>query len=139
MDAPPQSIRDLARELVAAHAETEHRGPRGVVVHEKLRPALTRFAGAHGFEALLRRALALARAEVPALAHAKVSAEGRLEGFDQIARLGAEVEREAATAVTAHVLWLLVTFIGESLTYKLVRDVFPDAPPGAPPDQGDPP
>ena len=34
---------------------------------------------------------------------------------------------EAAVAITAHLLGLLVTFIGEPLTLRLVREAWPDA------------
>ena len=71
MDTPSPSIRDLARRLLAVEAASQSAAdPRvheAVRVCEKLRISLTRFAGADGFASLLRRALALARAEVPAL------------------------------------------------------------------------
>ena len=61
----------LARRLLAVEAASQTAADphvhEAVRVCEKLRISLTRFAGADGFTALLRRALALARAEVPAL------------------------------------------------------------------------
>ena len=59
-------------------------GTKAVRVFEKLRISLTRFAGADGFTALLRRALVLARSDVPSLQSVKVTADGRLEGFEEI-------------------------------------------------------
>ena len=79
-------MRDLARRLLAASQTAS--GPHvheAVVVSEKLRISLTRFAGADGFASLLRRALVLARADVPSLQSVKVGADGRLEGFEELA------------------------------------------------------
>ena len=93
-------------------------------VSETLRISLTRFAGADGFTSLLRRALALASAEAPALQGVKVAADGRMVGFEEM--VANSDANEAAVAITAHVLWLLVTFIGEPLTLRLVREAFPE-------------
>jgi hypothetical protein len=93
-------------------------------VFEKLRGALRQFVGADGFTSLVRRALVLARADAPSLQTVKVTADGRLEGIGESAVDASDVE--AATAITAHLLGLLVTFIGEPLTLRLLRDVWPD-------------
>ena len=87
---------------------------------------LTRFAGADGFAALLRRALALARAEVPSLHGITVKADGSMEGLEELAADAPNVGVDAAVAITAHLLGLLVTFIGEPLTVRLVREAWPD-------------
>ena len=71
------------------------------LVNEKLRISLTQFAGADGFAALLRRALALASAAVPALRGATVSADGHLEGLGQLATQPGSVANAAAVAITA--------------------------------------
>ena len=89
-------------------------------VCEALRIALTKVAGSEGFAALLRRALALAGAQVPTLQSVKIKPDGHLEGLD-------EVDADAAVALTAHLLGLLVTFIGEPLTLRLLREAWPDA------------
>ena len=117
---------DLARAVLAASpiasSPDEHRTG---LVSESLRLTLTRFAGAQGFASLLRRALALAGAEMPALRGAKVSAEGRIEGFEPLLAQDDAVRREAAVAITAQLLELLVTFIGEPLTRRMVREACP--------------
>lgn len=126
-------MRDLARRLLAAsQTASDPHVHEAVLVSEKLRISLTKFAGADGFASLQRRALVLARAVVPSLQSVKVGADGRLEGFEQIAAdtgtgAGGAVEGEAAVAITAHLLGLLVTFIGEPLTLRLVRDAWPNA------------
>ncbi len=128
MDTPSSSLRDLARRLLAAS-----RGPsdghvhEAVLVSDKLRNSLIRFAGADGFAALLRRALVLASADVPALHSIKVRADGGLDGFEQLtADTGTDAGHEAAVAITAHLLGLLFTFIGEPLTLTLLREAWPD-------------
>ena len=129
MDTPSSSIRDVARRLLAASqtASGSH-VDEAVVVIEKLRLTLTKFAGADGFASLLRRALVLASADVPSLQIVKIGRDGRLEGFEQIVadKAAGGAGGEAAVAITAHLLGLLVTFIGEPLTLRLVRAAWPD-------------
>jgi len=123
-------MRDLARRLLAAsRTDSDLHVHEAAVVIEKLRIILTQFAGADGFASLLRRALVLASADVPSLQSVKIGADGRLEGFEQIVadKATGEARSEAAVAVTAHLLGLLVTFIGEPLTLRLVRAAWPDA------------
>jgi hypothetical protein len=134
MDTPSPSIRDLARRLLAMEAASQSAAdPRvheGVRVCEKLRVSLTRFAGVDGFTALLRRALALARAEVPALHGTPETAAGSMDGLEKVAAEGGNSGvggGDAAVAITAHLLGLLVTFIGEPLTVRLAREAWPDA------------
>jgi hypothetical protein len=93
-----------------------------------LRVSLARLAGVAGFHSLMSRAVALAKAEVPTLAGAEVRADGSLEGLD-----GPRHDRDAGAGgeggvvVVAQLLGLLVTFIGEPLTLRLVRDAWPEA------------
>ncbi len=116
--------------LEAARDEPPATGGREAVrVCEKLRLPLARLAGVEGFRSLMSRALALAKAEVSSLAAVQVRADGSLEGLD-----GAGPDRDAGAGgkggavVVAQLLGLLVTFIGEPLTLRLVRDAWPDAP-----------
>jgi hypothetical protein len=97
-----------------------------VLVCDKLRVELTRFAGADGFSSLMRRALAMAAAEVPSAQALKVKADGSLEGLEELTADAGDHGLEAAVAITAHLLELLVTFIGEPLTLRLVRGAWPD-------------
>lgn len=127
-------MRKLARRLLAVEAAspcaTDARGGgvqhEAVRVCEKLRISLTRFAGADGFAALLRRTLALARVEVPSLNRITVNPNCSMEGLEALAAEDADVGVEAAAAITAHLLELLITFIGEPLTLRLVREAWPD-------------
>ena len=128
MDKPSSSIRALARRLLALEAASQGVGDarvhEGVRVCEKLKTSLTRLAGADSFTSLLRRALVLARTEVPSLHDITVKADCSMDGLGKLAR---KDSTEATAALTAHLLWLLVTFIGEPLTMKLVREAWPDA------------
>lgn len=131
MDTPSPSIRDLARRLLAVEAAGESDADahvhEAVRVCEKLRISLTRLAGSDGFTALLRRALALAREEVPVLQTLTLKPDGCLEGLEVLAVGATDGGPDAAAAITAHLLGLLVTFIGEPLTLRLVREAWPDA------------
>jgi hypothetical protein len=94
----------------------------------KLRSHLSRLVGVEGFQALLTRALALAKAEVGWLATVRVQANATLEGFDAAAQQQpSEVVAEGSAVLLAQLLGLLVTFIGEALTLRLVQDVWPEA------------
>src|SRR6185369_2629253 len=93
--------------------------------------SMMKFAGAEGFASLLRRALVLASEEEPALQSVKVGAGGRLEGMEQLAadKVACPAGDEPAVAVISHFLELLVTFIGEPLTLRLVREAWNDISP----------
>ena len=122
-------MRGLAQQLLAIEAanRAEAEVHEAVRVCEKLRISLTRFAGADGFTSLLRRALALARSEVAALDGIKVSSHGSLEGLEALAAQSDHEATQAAVAMTANLLALLMTFIGQPLTLRLVREAWPHA------------
>ena len=123
-------MRNLAQRLVAAEAASQiatgAHAHEAVRVCEKLQISLTRFAGSDGFKSLLRRAMALARAEVPALQTVKLKPDGSLEGCEALAVAATNSGPEAVVAITAHLLGLLVTFIGKPFTLRLVREAWPD-------------
>ena len=133
MIAPSPTIRELARRLLAVEAASQSasdsHAQEAVLVNEKLRISLTRLAGADGFAAILRRALALASTEVSALQSAKVSPDGRLDGLEPLTTHVGSVAGAATVAITAHLLGLLVTFIGEPLTLRLVHEAWPETSP----------
>jgi hypothetical protein len=130
MDTSFASIRAWARRLLAAEVANSPasaaKGQEVVRVCGKLRASLTQFVGADGFTALLRRALALARVDVPSLNTVKVTADGNLEGIEKLAT--EEEDIAAAITITTHLLGLMVTFIGESLTLRLMCQAFPGVP-----------
>jgi hypothetical protein len=117
--------RELAERLVAHEARsasvsaTDRLATRRVC--EKLRRPLVTLTGTAGFSSLLSRALTLAKREAPALTAVQVKPDGSLEGL----------EGEAAQAhpiLVGYLLSLLITFIGETLTMRLLHDVWPDLP-----------
>ena len=124
-------MRALARRLLAIEAASQSASDahvhEAVRVCEKLRIALIRIAGADGFSALMRRALALARAEVPALQRVTVNSDCSMDGLEEFAADATDGGVDAPIAIAAHLLGLLVTFMGEPLTLRLVREAWPDA------------
>ncbi len=132
MDKLPSSIQGLSRRLLAVEAAsnsaaTDAQMHEAVRVIKKLQISLTRFAGSDGFTSLLRRALAVARADLPSLQTVTLTPDGSLKGLDVVAVDAASDGSAAAVAITTHLLELLVTFIGEPLTLRLVRETWPDA------------
>lgn len=89
-----------------------------IIVCEKLRAALTRVAGVEAFDALMRRSLVLARADVPALKDVTVGGDGCVNGLE-------EAGTNAGIELTAQFLWLLATFIGEPIAIWLVSETWP--------------
>src|SRR5471032_615355 len=129
-------MRDFAERLIAyettGNKSSRAKTPAAFFVSEKLRPHLAALTGNIGFRALLSRALALANAEVPWLRAAHVKADGSFEGLDE---LGAQVNPdevfEGRVVLLAQLLGLLVAFIGEDLTLRLVREVWPKLSPNS--------
>jgi hypothetical protein len=117
--------RELANRLVAFEAAftsitkgDEHATCR---VFEKLRRPLVILTGTAGFSSLLLRALTLAKREAPALSVVEIKANGSMEGLESAAT-------EATSVLVAYLLSLLITFIGETLTMRLLHDVWPNLP-----------
>ena len=130
MDIPSPSLRKLAEQLLSLEAESNSdaaHAHEAVRVCEKLRVSLTRFAGPEGFASLLRRSLALARADTPSLDAVTIKPDGSLEGLEALVSSSQEGGPEAVVGIISHLLGLLVTFIGEPLTLRLVREAWPDA------------
>ena len=90
-------------------------------VCDKLRRPLTTLAGAAGFRSLLARALTLAKQESPALGAWEIRSDGSLEGVNGEAA-------QSGTVLIAHLIGLMITFIGVSLTLRLLHDVWLDLP-----------
>ena len=106
----------------------------------RLRGRLASLIGPTGYTTLVARAMHLAQAEVPALERVTVDAlapgaEGGLHGvreFAEFARASGDAGAAEAglSAILAHVIGLLVTFIGEDLALRLIRDAWPELPDG---------
>jgi hypothetical protein len=122
-------MRDFAERLFADEATagtlSQVGKPMAFRVCEKLRRPLTTFAGAVGYRSLLLRALTLAKREAPSLSAVKVNPDGSLEDDDGEPNLGNH-DAEGGVLLVAHLLGLLFAFIGETLTLRLMQDVWPD-------------
>ncbi len=128
MVAVPVPILDLAKRILSLEAARPDCGGHEPVVASrvclKLKVPLATLMGAAGFSSLLSRALALAKAEAPALAPVTVRADGGLAGFD--ATDPAQTE-PGQLIVMGHLLALLATFIGGALTRRLACEAWPHA------------
>lgn len=117
------TTRELARRLLV-YEETEtnpvltdaHAVSR---VCDKLRRSLTSMVGAAGFRSLMMRALTLAKQESQAFDSFKVRPDGSLEV------LRCEAGQSGAVLI-AQLIGLMITFIGETLTLRLLHDAWPD-------------
>ena len=117
--------KDLAEQLVAFEARSESVSEADRLatcrVCEKLRRPLVALTGTAGFSSLLARSLTLAKRESPALTAVEVQPDGSLKGLKGEAA-------EAHPILVGYLLSLLITFIGETLTMRLVHDAWPDLP-----------
>src|SRR5476651_853197 len=130
MSRATPKMRDFAERLIAyetrGNKSSETKAPAAFLVSEKLRPHLASLMGKVGFRELLSRALALANAEVPWLRAVHVKADGSFEGLDELgAQVGPDEIFEGRVVLLAQLLGLLTAFIGEDLTLRLVREVWP--------------
>jgi hypothetical protein len=98
-------------------------------VCEKLRQPLSTLTGAAGYRSLISRALTLAKKEAPSLEKVQVKKDGSLEWTAAVKpQQGMDEAVKGGAVLVAQLLGLLVTFIGQALTVRLVRDLWPDAP-----------
>jgi hypothetical protein len=130
MSRAASEMRDFARRLIACDTRGNkglgRKSPATFQVCEKLRPPLAVLMGNGGFNAMLSRALALAVAEIPAMRAMHVKADGTLDVPEEIqAQLDLDAAFEGPVVLLAHLLGLLVAFIGEGLTIALVREIWP--------------
>ena len=126
-------MRHFSRSLIAYETKenksSKTKIPAACRVSEKLRPHLATLMGNVGFRALLLRALALANPEVAWLRTVQVTADGSLEGFDEIeTQVDPDEIFEGCVVLAAQLLGLLVVLIGEGLTLRLVREAWPKLP-----------
>ena len=105
----------------------------------KLHAELVDLFGPTGVHALLGRALYLARRDYPFLHGVvpEVEPGGRLRGLDDSLRGREPAEAGASVAaVVAHLIGLLVAFLGEELGVYPVRKIWPESARDAPPAEG---
>lgn len=94
--------------------------------NERLRPQLATLYGIAGYRSLLSRALVRADAEVPWLREMHMKANGSLEGLEALGEhLDPEEILDGKVALLAQLLGSLVAYIGPSLTWQLLVQVWP--------------
>ena len=117
------NTREMAQRLLVfesgEHSPSEASASPAVHVCQKLGLPLSRLVGEAGSRALLARALTLAKREAEVLSPVKVTDDGTLAGWNGPAE-------SASTVLVSHLLGLVVTFLGEALTLRLLHDVWPD-------------
>jgi hypothetical protein len=98
-------------------------------VCEKLRAHLAIFMGNTGFRELLSCALPRAQAEIPWLGAVKMKDDGALEGLEELnAKRNPDELLEGGVVLVAQLLGLLTAFIGQTLTLRFVREIWPEVP-----------
>ena len=118
-------------EVLIAHESSENpssatKRPADFPVFQKLRSPLAMLMGGGGFRALLSRALALARAEIPWLRAVHVNADGALAWEEELhPPLDPAEILEGRVVLLAQLLGLLVAFIGPGLTSRLIGEIWP--------------
>jgi hypothetical protein len=133
----PPERRNLAHWLLAQEAG-KIAGPQAVTeaaeaACQRLCRRLAQLVAVAGARALLARALRLAAADFPFLETVRAGAtdETCLEGLRERARdVDPGQARDGLAAVLAAAIGLMATFIGDDLTLRLLRDVWPDLPSG---------
>jgi hypothetical protein len=124
------SLRAFAQQLLDYETREGDLSISDATVHvcEKLRRSLSALAGVTGYRVLLARALTLAKADVPWLGVAQVNADGVLVGLGEVdPQLDKHEVTQGEVVLIAHLVALLVGFVGEDLTVSLVREVWPTA------------
>jgi hypothetical protein len=106
--------------LEAAGSRGTRTQPTVARVGERFRRILSTLLGTAGFHALLARAVTLAKAEVPALNALQIQADSSLVGLSED-----DDSVDGEVVLVAHILGLLVTFVGEALMLRFVNDAWP--------------
>jgi hypothetical protein len=137
----PAVIDALARRLLAAEAgETtspEARVAAGEAAYHRLRERLALVLGAAGFDALWARAMHLAqpnfRAGDDSAAEESFPTDAsRADGLYAAVRgRDSDAVEHTLVIVFASFITLLCTFIGEELSFRFIRQLWPDLPPDA--------
>ena len=125
-------MRAFAERLIAHDAgaqSSDQVASTAFTVPDRMRSHLTMLMGSGGHRAVLMRALALAGEEVPWLHDSRVDPEGNLQRPDLFEESVDPVERsEGGIVLVAQLIGLLVAFIGEWMTLRLVSEIWPKLP-----------
>ena len=123
--------RKLAERLLVFETPADNsENPSAFCVTEKLRQPLSTLAGTAGFRALLSRALVMASEDIGWLKTVHIDASGSVAGLRAAAgQLPPGEIAEGETILIAHLMALLVTFIGGTLTAHVLQDIWPGVSP----------
>ena len=124
---PPPMIRDWAHKLIASEGDADspsvHTEGATLRVYEKLRRQFCAPVGADAFQALVSRALSLAKSQFPGLDAVSVTANGDLRGLDEAESLLSPTnDGELGFILIAQMLRLFITLLGEEATVRLIED-----------------
>ena len=116
----------LVRRIVE-HEAGENNNQVGLIasserVCNKLGSHLSRIIGREGFQTLLNRAINLTARRFPSIIALKAKKNGSLGGLLDASQLDLDV----VTALVEQIFDLLVTFIGEDLTLRIIIAVWPE-------------
>lgn len=116
-----QNIRKISEKLLlyeaAEPAPSQEHTSAAAEVCQKLTHPLSQLIGEAGYRALLQRALTLAKREEEVLRPVQVAEGGALEGM---------TGQSQEASIVAHLIDLLITFLGEALTLRLLYGIWPD-------------
>lgn len=127
---PRVSARRLAQAVARAQTALagDERGPLvAQLILMRLHERLGKLIGPAGVDRLLARALVLVRRAHPAFAGITVGPGGKLEGLANLPRAGTGVH-QGALAIVSHFIEILMNLIGEDLTVRVIRDLWPPTP-----------
>ena len=126
-------MRAFALRLIACEEEggksTAKTVPTALVICTKLQPGLASLMGESGFRAVMSRALTLAKAEYPQLGALKITSnDEQADLYEYEPGLTPDDVADGGVVLLAQLLGLLGAFIGERLTERIVRGVWPRLP-----------
>ncbi len=133
--AVPEIVRELLTQEAGQDADSRASIEAVERICEKLRTHLSTRVGKDGFQTLLSRALILATIPYPHLSAVSIGPDGALEGLGQAfprsrrepgSPPAIDEAADAAKALVASLLGLLITFIGEDLTLRILGAVWPN-------------
>ena len=117
--------RDLAQQLVDHEASLRPRSAADVSERQpvlvRLQPSLVPLVGKLGFSSLLTRSLTLAKRESSLLRDVGLGDDCRVEGL-------AGGDLSGMVVLITHLIGLLTTLMGETLTLHLLRNTWPELP-----------
>jgi hypothetical protein len=130
MSLVPPPIRRLAKQILAyEHEANSSSVPPSHLefrVIEKLNFYFVALMGSYAYRVVLSRALATASEEVPWLSKISVNQDRMLEGWSELEKsMAPDVLFEGRVVLLARLLEFLITFVGETMTLRMLRDVWP--------------